>query len=303
MCGFLDDLRQASSTVKKALSKNPLLKVAILSEEPLWDTLWGGDFLRKHQQSYLTGFPFDFIYLNHRTTSIFNFKFIPYFITTCDNYYLRYSSLFKKNLGLSASEIKSVWASAGYRQAFFAEKRVGSNFEINSDVSDDIVGLCSYRSEIAEFASGNGILRVGQGWGEMPKRQSLPDWHLDKISTLNRQSFIVSALENTHLQDYLTEKIFDAFAVLGVPVYYAGPTHAVHRLLPEGGFINVYGLTPAAAAKKISEFDPSDEFMCAYLVAQQRLSDIFSSPRTYWSEREFVLDAIVSELNNIRLGL
>ena len=65
------------------------------------------------------------------------------------------------------------------------------------------------------------VIREGKGWHSDQPRQSLPDWHLDKLVQLDRQSLFVSALENTLVDHYLTEKIFDAYAVLSVPLYAA----------------------------------------------------------------------------------
>lgn len=292
---FIEDLRNSFSIISDALNKKPRLKIVVLSEEPLWDTLWSGDFTQKQCSDQKNNPAIDYTFLNHFTTKIYEFRRFPYFITTCDHYYLRYANFFKRNARIDLNTLRNIWSKAPYRQAFFAEKRIGKNYEIQLKNCHDVLGLCSYRSELAELAEPNS-LRVGQGWGSFVRRQALPDWHLDKLATLDRQSFIVSALENTHQRDYITEKIFDAFAVLGVPIYFAGPQHAIHRLLPEGGYINLYGLTPADAARRIKEFMPDDSYVKAYRDSQSRLASLFSNPQEYWFERARILDLIIEEL-------
>lgn len=295
---FIEDLRNSSSIITNALTKKPRLKIAVLSEEPLWDTLWSGDFTQKHCSDQKLNPAIDYTFLNHFTTKIYEFRCFPYFITTCDHYYLRYANIFKRNASLDVKTLRDMWSEAPYRQAFFAEKRIGPKYEIKLKNCTDVHGLCSYRSELAELAEPN-ALRVGQGWGNVVRRQALPDWHLDKLATLDRRSYLVSALENTHQRDYITEKLFDAFAVLGVPIYFASQQHSIHRLLPDGGYINLYGLAPVEAARRIKEFLPDESFIKAYRVTQSRLASLFSNPQEYWSERMRVLNLIIEELNHL----
>ena len=215
------------------------------------------------------------VFLNHSTTRIFDFEKIPYFLTTSDDYFARYSFLFTRNCTLKAEELKSLWANATIRVAFYAEYRDEDRFDVDFP-EHDVRGLCRYRTMVAKTAKGDGILRVGKGWGSKIVRQLLPDWHLDKLAALDRHSFIVSGIDNTHQWNYISEKIFDAFAVLAVPLYFGSRTHGVMRIVPAESFINVYGLTVEQAVEKIRSFKPDKNFIDQYCEAQSMLAETFS---------------------------
>ena len=175
------------------------------------------------------------VFLNHFTTKIFDFEKIPYFLTTSDDYFARYSFLFTRNCALKADELKALWANAPIRVAFYAEFRDEVHFDTHFP-EQDVLGLSRYRTMVAKAMTGDGVIRVGKGWGTKIVRQLLPDWHLDKLAALDRNCFIVSGIDNTHQWNYISEKIFDAFAVLAVPIYFGSRTHGVMRIVPAGVF-------------------------------------------------------------------
>jgi hypothetical protein len=295
--GISSDIFENINLINELLYKNPKLKLVVLSEEPLWDTLWSGDFFSRH--SLINNQNLSFFNLNHFNSDIFKFNSFPYFVTTCDHFFIRYSNLFKRNSLLSTDKIQSIWRSSSFTQAYFAERRSGPDFDIKFPTKPDVFGLCSFRTDLALNAVGINVLRVGHGWENSNRRQSLPDWHLDKIARLDQESYIVSAIENTHQHDYITEKIFDSYAVLGVPLYVAGPEHMIHRIVPQDSFINLYGMTPYEAADKVQNFKPDSKFMAAYSEAQESLANLFSDSQCYWSERNNFISKIYSELSTI----
>ena len=128
----------------------------------------------------------------------------------------------------------------------------------------------------------------------------MPDWHLDKLATLDRRTFICSALENTHLPDYITEKPFDAFAVQAVPVYAASPRHRLTEIVPDGAFINVFDLDADEAAERLAAFEPDIAFAARYLEAQSRLADLFGNVETLRAERRRVVNATVAALEAVQ---
>jgi len=295
LVGFVKDIRDCHEKIFDVKKRNPAIRVVVLSEEPLWDTLWSGDYSQPKGFSRLDGTVCEYEFLNHFTTDIYRFEKFPYFVTTNDDYFVRYATLFHRNSCFGADDILEVWKGAPIRQAYFAEKRAGEKYDM-LDSALDVVGLCGFRSVITEGAGEEGVLRVGQGWGNTVRRQMLPDWHLDKLSALDRKAYIVCGIENTHQRYYITEKIFDAYAVLGVPIYYASPQHAVHRLVPEESYINLYGLTADEAIRKVRNFRPDRQFVDAYREAQVRLRTLFSSPVGFWEERRKVLAKICCKL-------
>lgn len=276
-------------------------RLAVLSEEPLWDTTWGAEFDAPRAAVDFWKYQFEYAVLNHLTTDIFKFDRMPYFVTTEDHYAVRYANLFQRNAAMTPQEVLENWRKAPIRQAYYAERRIDERYEFaRPDL--DLYGYCGFRTRLAEAAPKDGVVRVGQGWGEATRRQELPDWHLDKLAALDRRTFLCSGLENTHYPDYITEKLFDAFAVLAVPVYAASSGHRVRELVPEGSFINVFGLDADAAAEKLRAFEPDLEFASRYLDAQRRLADLFGNVETLWAERRRVVDATVDALEAVSRG-
>ena len=297
--GFYIDIRENIDVIKKSLAINPKIKLVILSEEPLWDTLWSGDFTKKQQRIKIDGFDIEFYFLNHQTTSIFNFDKIPYFLTTSNDYIVRYHCFFQQNSKLTNSEIKAIWNAADIKKAFYAEHRLGDKYNVHIQESDTR-GLCSYRTELTLRFQNKNALIVGQGWGKTEKRQKLADWHLDKLAVIRYQSHIVSALENTHQTSYVTEKIFDAFAALAVPVYFASDTHAINNIINSESYINVYGNTIDDAAKNINKFQYTDEFISNYNKQQCDLANLFSDYRIVNKERNRLVKQVHNEFLKIQ---
>jgi len=293
--GFVIDIKENSEALIKLQEKKPNIRLVVLSEEPLWDTLWSGDFFSKKSSVLFGDTKLTFTFLNHCTTAIYNFENFPYFITTSDEFFTRYRYYFARNSTYSESDIETNWREASTKIAFYSEKRQKKEFDIKK-FKDDVISLSGLRSEIAEKTTGDGIVKIGQGWGVAKKRQALPDWHLDKLVGLDKRSYIVSAIENTHQKFYITEKIFDAFAVLGVPIYYASNANMISRLVPHGGYINTFGLPAERIVEKIALFQPDQAFVCQYKKTQEKLAVLFSNVQSYIKERERLVNEVVNEL-------
>lgn len=291
--GYCRDFIDNADDIFEIVNENPNIRLVAFSEEPLWDTLWkNNDFQNPLGLSHLKARGVDwqmkFNILNHVTSRIYDFKFFPYFITTDDEYFVRYSYMFRRNAKLTGDCFIKIWKSAQVRFAAYAARKVGSNFNVRFQ-DGAILGLNTYRSLIAEGMDGNGVLRVGQGWAEGPERQSLPDWHLDKLVALDSQAFMVSALENTHLSNYISEKLFDAFAVQAVPIYFAQPAHRALGVVEDGSFINLAGLSVEQALDRIRSFSPDKDFVDRYRATQSRLAKMFSDPRLFILERKRIV--------------
>jgi hypothetical protein len=298
LLGFKKDLVVSADAIRAARQANPGLRIVILSEEPLWDSLWSGDFLTNKQTYGHGADPIPFWFLNHANSDIFKFQTIPYFLTTNTDFLVRYASLFTRNAALTVEDILRIWQRANIKRAYYLQRRTTPNYGVANEKAK-VRGLCLFRSRMAELDDAQGVVRVGQGWSEAPRRQDRPDWHLEKLAALDRSTQIVCAIENTHAPDYVTETIFDAFAVLGIPVYHAGPDHALHRVVAEGTYIDVFGLTADEAVGEIRQFQPTREFATKYLETQKRLADLFCDTASYQRERERVADAIIQELSAV----
>lgn len=300
--GFVQSFKENPYELERLTQRNPNLKLVVLSEEPLWDTLWSSDFQNSQATMciYKDGkeFVFDYHVLNHITSDIYNFEKIPYFITTCDEFFVRYSNLFKRNTTFKKDDVVAMWRNAQLRYSFFAAKRISESSSVSYE-NGTILGLNRFRSLVAEGLELDGVLREGQGWQVKEERQKLPDWHLDKLAKLDRNSFVVSALENTHLNNYVSEKIFDAFAVAAIPIYYAQSKHKVFEIVPEESFINIVDKSIEEAIKMIEEFEVTDSFMKNYMKAQKQLSELFANQKYYIDERRRVVDETVKAFEKI----
>jgi hypothetical protein len=110
---------------------------------------------------------------------------------------------------------------------------------------------------------------------------------------------MISGIENTHQWNYVSEKIFDAFATLGVPLYFAGSYHAASRIVPPESFLNLYGVSVDGAIDNIRSFRPDNEFIDTYCAAQSMLANTFSQPEFLVQERLRVVSEVISELSYI----
>jgi hypothetical protein len=123
---------------------------------------------------------------------------------------------------------------------------------------------------------------------------------LDKLATLDGRNRFVSGLENTHHPAYMTEKLFDAYAVQGIPLYFASPSHRVHSIVPKGSFVNLFGQTPEEAARDLQSIEPGREFAAGYREAQIALQRLFGKVDLFVKERLRMIDAVTAELRVIQ---
>lgn len=292
------DIHDEEEELQLIIAKRPDIKLVILSEEPLWDSLWSEDCFSKQGVVKVGEREVSYVFLNHWTSEIFDFEALPYFITTNNDYFARYGFLFNRNRDYNDSDLRALWDTALNQVAFYAEFQDQTEFDAGFP-EYDVSGLVRFRTRVAQGVNGNGVVRVGKRWGNSTVRQLLPDWHLDKLAGLDRRSFIISGIENTHQWNYVSEKIFDAYAAIGVPLYCASSFHAVNRLVSPGSFINLYNLSVDEAVETICAFEPGTEFIENYRASQSMLADLFSRPENLVRERSRVVSEVVSELKTI----
>lgn len=271
--------------------------VVLLSEEPFWDTIWTKTPLAPtlYVDSAFGALPVR--QLNHHTSDIFRFDRIPYYLLTHHRFANAYTSRFARNAALSARDWQDRLARATVDIGFMFERRPEPFHDVTWP-EGDIIGLCAWRTRLAETCRGAGVQRWGASWGQGISRFNLEtDWHLDKLVRLDGACRLLGALENTHQPDYLTEKLFDAFACGAVPVYYAGPRHRIHDVgLPEGSWINLHGLTPDAAAVCLGDWRLDPDTADAMRKAQDRLQRLFEPPATWQAERDRLGRAVLVAL-------
>jgi hypothetical protein len=291
--GFNVDIRSNAALFTRIWRKRSGARVVILSEEPLWDVTMSGGYAEQRRTTQLDDVEVEYAALNHHTSDVYAFARIPYFTLTNDDFLPRYATLLRQKASLKPGELLRIWQTAPVQAAFFAEVRDDRQFDV-AYPEHGIVGLSVYRTKVARAVKVPGTMRVGSGWKAAPRRQALPDWHLDKLATLDGRARIVSAYENTHQRDYITEKIFDAFAVGAIPVYYAGPDHRISELVRPEAIVNTYGMAPPQAAARIAGFEPDRAYAEAWLDSVHALADRLSDPEASAAERRRVLSAIAA---------
>jgi hypothetical protein len=293
--GFNLDLRENVATLRPLLQRPTPPKIAILSEEPLWDITWSGPFTGRDGAIQVDGLTIPYTFLGHETSDIYAFDRIPYFVLTSETYAVRYANLMARFARLGAAALLDRWARAPVSAAFCAEHRKGTSYD-KAFPERGVAGLSVYRTELAEAATGQGVLRMGKGWGTDRPRQALPDWHLDKLALLDGRTRVLSALENVHQRLYISEKIFDAFAIGAIPAYWAAPGHRIFDLVPAGSMINCHALTPGAAADKIAATTPDTAMAEAWLETCARLATLFADTRAIRNEQKRVANATLKEI-------
>lgn len=271
----------------------------ILSEEPFWETIWGRRPLARHRHLDTPLGAVPVVQLGHCTCGIYHFDAIPYYLLTNHRFAAAYGARFARNAALTPAD----WAERHARRradlTFMFERRPEPFHNLRWPEAG-LAGLCAWRTRLAEACTWDGVERLGQSWGNGQSRFELDNWHLDKIVRLDGHARMIGALENTHQADYITEKLFDAFACGAWPVYYAGPGHRIHGLgLPEGSWLNLYDLKPKAAAERLRGFAPGPEEFAAYAAAQAALAARFGNPALWVAERARLRAAVLNELGAV----
>lgn len=299
LTGFNLDFRDAAAELAELRAVQPALKLLVLSEEPLWDIYWSAGFMETERQLE-NGI--DYRFLNHENSAIFDFDRYPYFALSTDSFAATYAMRLEAMARLSTSALLEQWETAAVPAAFFAEHRTANGAEPAAP-DREFWGMSAHRTQIAEAVRDllPGSLCVGKGWGEPKLRQELASWHLDKLATLSCRTRICSAIENTHQNRYISEKLFDAFVVGAIPVYCAGPRHRAVELVPEQAMINIAGLDAAAAAQRIVDFRPDAAFAEAWRETAGTLARLFADSGALRAERiriaEACLEAVHQQLD------
>ena len=289
------ELSEASEALSDLAARGK--RLVLMSEEPLWDSVWGSD--PTASTLFLPdGTPV--AVLSYATSGMFAFDRIPPFLLTDRAYLSRYATWFARNRAVRPGDWLARWQAPRWDLAFVAEYRDEARFDVQT-ADPAHFGLAAWRTRVALACDSARfkVLRMGWGWNDRPPRQDLPDWHLEKYLDLASQCRVMSAIENTHLAPYVTEKLFDAFAIGAVPLYVAGPGHRALDIAP-GAFLNLHGLTEAAAADLACTFRPDRAFAETYADTQARLAALFNDPGAIVAEQARMADALVAALAAIQ---
>lgn len=290
------DVAAPDPAVVQALDTRPR-PVALLSEEPFWDTMFSPDPLA--DRVAVAAGPLGELRLhqiNHHTSDIFDFNRLPYYLLTNHRFPTSYAARFARNARRSPQDWATAMAAAPVQTLFMAERRPEAFHDV-AFPDGDVVGLCAWRTRLAEACNTGPVERIGASWHGGPTRFEIADWHLDKLVHLEGRARLMSGIENTHQPTYLSEKLFDAFACGARPFYVASDGHRLHDLgLPEGAWINLWGQEVAAGAAMVDAVSWDPDFFHDYAVAQTRLAELFCNPGLVVAERARVRAAVLNAL-------
>ncbi len=279
--------------------------IVLLSEEPFWDTLWGRQPLARHRLADSPWGRLPVHQLTHHSSTVFRFERIPYYLLTNHRFANAYAAKFARNARQTPAGWRRAFLQRRSDLAFLFERREGAHHSLRWP-EGDTVGLCHWRTQIAETCRRGRVERLGRSWQpERPARGQLADWHLDKLALLDGHARAIGAIENTHQPNYITEKLFDAFACGALPAYTASPRHRIHDLgLTTDSWLNLHGLSAAQAAARLDGLDWGNaawlERTCeAYACAQQALSALLGNPRNWLRERARLQAALLAEFRSI----
>jgi hypothetical protein len=296
------DLANHGKAFSYMLAAHPRLQLVLLSEEPFWDTCWAADPFSKYQTWTAGPAPFAYSVLNHATSDIYDTSAIPYFLLTDPRYIARLKPLIERNAGFAAADWLARWRKVTWDAAFMAERRDASRHSPGFPAKE-VWGLSGLRGRITRDCKGGNILRSGRGWDTDIRRTEEPNWHADKLARLDLKCRYVSALENTHQANYVTEKIYDAFAVGGVPLYIALKSHAVFRHVGAEAWVNLQAHLPRKSAEPAPPFDAgaaiSADLAKAYAATQTRLAQLFSDPSHVETELDRLTDRLFDALRRL----
>jgi hypothetical protein len=297
--GFKVDLYEHASELLIALKKKPALKVIIISEEPLWESIWSEGFENKKYNIEVQGQKIEYFNINHAVSDVFHNNKFPYFITTEDKFFARYAAIFKRNSALSKKQIEKVWQNSNIQYAAIAEKRLELKYH-KDNLTSDYYSLSNFRSHIAESLKKNSrVLIEGKGWGSAKPRQKLVDWHLDKLARLDQKCLTISAIENTGAPSYLSEKTYDALACLAIPVIAKEQILNVHNWIDVSSCIILENRDVKTSVNTILNYKYNSSFLNSYYEQQRKLSENFSDVGQLLLCRRLVVQKIISHLKSL----
>ena len=222
------------------LSRIKDYSIWLISEEPLWDTAWNYEnYTKEIYTLVINETTIRVNQISHFVNSPYKDLNFPYFLTTEDSFFKYYLLFFNSRL-----KVKQLPHHKKLGVGLLEFMNNNSRPEIVNS-HGVLIGLGGYRVRLAQYLRHVGMFHVvGQGWAgrkyfPQARRQQAVDFHLQKLTALESQFGFMLAIENTLQKNYISEKIFDAFAVGSIPIYYANNDHDVFKYFDKGMFLNM----------------------------------------------------------------
>jgi len=291
VAGFDKDLMDNSSLIVDNPKIPSSVPIFVISEEPLWESVWARDPSSKYVN---LDCGLRYKQLGYFSSDLFRFTKLPYYLTTDDAFLSRYIQLFAKCLKKSPVELYQNWSAAPHHASFLFEKRLDPCYEV-LDEQGELIGLSCFRSRLASGLTASKVQVSGLGWSSQTPRQALVDWHLDKLAAC-RGTFLQGAIENTYHRDYVTEKIFDAYACSAVPIVWGPEDSRVWEFASVNASLNVSGASERVAAQRVLDYKPTLATAEAYLDCLNYVFKTRLNSDVLWAERRQLLARLLSEL-------
>ena len=208
----------------------------VLCEEPLWNKFSsfykGHLFSQKHYDIKREKVNIPVTELNYKTSDIFSYETVPYFLTTNEKYIKNHKKWLAISNQTGINKIIGSHSERKYKIGGLFSHRTKESYRYDKFNSNPC--LSSIRTKIAEnlLKINNDNIFIGENW-KIPNlsstiynknswKQAL--WHEEKLDWATSNVRMLYAVENTSTPNYVTEKIFDAVISNSIPIYYMKET-------------------------------------------------------------------------------
>jgi len=182
--------------------------------------------------------------------------------------------------------------------------RKGNITENSRRLKPDGYDLRGIRLHIAEQAREKGIADIfGIGWPDSARvgesrGGDKGEWHEEKLPIMDEYGLAL-AMENTLLENYVTEKIWDAVQCNALPLYYGNDW--IYSEFPRDSFVDVRNFTSAADLINFLAALSSEEKARRNTLCRGAYEQLFTAQKHIESEKRF-LQRTAARLVSIKEG-
>lgn len=280
-----------------ALAKSAPPALALYSEEPFWDLLFLPD--PEARVTYLDiariG-PQPAALLTHAHARVFAFDKLPYAIMADPAMQAGLALRLGAMAQVAWQDWPALWAQRPARAGAMVSRRRGA---VQWRDAGAFLMRAGWRSALADHLAQDPRARVcGQGYDHDRPRATIPLWHRDKLLRLRDQAAVILACENAIAPHYVSEKLFDAFALGARPALWRGEAQA-RLALPEGAYVDLTGCTPeGAAARMLAPDGPCPRAQARdFGAALRQLAGLLADPEISAAEAARMRRALWSDLS------
>lgn len=174
--------------------------------------------------------------------------------------------------------------------------RKGTITEQSKRLRPDGYDLRGIRLHIAELAREKGVADIfGIGWPDSARLGESRggekgEWHDAKLPIMDEYGFVL-AMENTLLENYVTEKIWDAVQCNALPLYYGNDW--IYSEFPRDSFLDVRNFSYASDLISFMGALPPKEKARRNALCRGVYERLFNKKQQIKSEKQFLSDIVV----------